>query len=158
MDYTFYDWTILVSLHMSALGFCYISSGSKMTKHYQNIKTMNISNTFSKNYIIGRIVFFSYILNYFPILPSSHLIDFHSVKNAMLRLMNFPSFFHFFAVLFLYIKGTLIQIWKFINIFAFTWKQYVEDFTLKHLLLFERCAREIYEKVCLQTFRNNRIR
>ena len=30
--------------------------------------------------------------------------------------------------------------------FVFIRKQYVEDFTLKHLLLFEICAREIYEK------------
>ena len=42
-------------------------------------------------------------------------------------------------------KGTLMQIWKPANIFAFTWK-YVEDFTLKHLLFFELCAREVYEK------------
>ena len=46
----------------------------------------------------------------------------------------------------LYFKGTLMQIWKSANIFVFKWKWYVEDFTLKHLLLFEICAREICEK------------
>ena len=35
------------------------------------------------------------------------------------------------------IKGTPVQIWKSDNIFVFRRKQYVEDFTLKHLLLFE---------------------
>ena len=39
-----------------------------------------------------------------------------------------------------FIKGTLMQIWKFAKNFVFIWKQYVEDFTLKHLLLFEICA------------------
>ena len=39
-----------------------------------------------------------------------------------------------------------MQIWKPDGIFVFIWKKYVEDFTLKHLLLFEICAREIYEK------------
>ena len=43
------------------------------------------------------------------------------------------------------IKGTLMQIWKSAIIFVFIWK-YVDDFTLKHLLLFEICAREVYEK------------
>ena len=43
-------------------------------------------------------------------------------------------------------KGTLMQIWKSAKIFVFIWKWYVEDFTLKHLLLFEICAREICEK------------
>ena len=43
-------------------------------------------------------------------------------------------------------KGTLMQIWKFANIFFFIRKQYVEEFTLKHLLLFEICAGEICEK------------
>ena len=33
-----------------------------------------------------------------------------------------------------------------VNIFAFTRKQYVENFTLKHLLRFEICACEICEK------------
>ena len=42
-------------------------------------------------------------------------------------------------------KGTLIQIWKSANIFFFIWK-YVEDFTLKQLLLFETCTRETCEK------------
>ena len=44
------------------------------------------------------------------------------------------------------LKGTLMQIWKSPNIFAFIKKQYVEDFTSKHLLLFEICACEICEK------------
>ena len=44
------------------------------------------------------------------------------------------------------LKGTLMQIWKSANIFVFIWKQYVEDFALKHLLLFEISAREISEK------------
>ena len=39
-----------------------------------------------------------------------------------------------------------MQIWKFANVFVFVWKQYVEGFTLKHLLLFEICARKICEK------------
>ena len=42
-------------------------------------------------------------------------------------------------------KGTLMQIWKSTNISIFIWKKYIEDFTLKHLLLFEICAREICE-------------
>ena len=37
---------------------------------------------------------------------------------------------------FRHIKVTLMQISKSANIFAFTWKQYAEDFTLKHLLRF----------------------
>ena len=43
-------------------------------------------------------------------------------------------------------KGTLMQIWKYTNIFVFTWKCHVEDFTLKYLLRFEICARKICEK------------
>ena len=39
-----------------------------------------------------------------------------------------------------------MQIWKSANIFAFMWKKYVEDFTLKHLLLSEICTREVCEK------------
>ena len=39
-----------------------------------------------------------------------------------------------------------MQIWKSVNIFVLIWKQYVEDITLKHLLLFELCAREMCEK------------
>ena len=42
-------------------------------------------------------------------------------------------------------KGTLMHIWKSANIFVFIWK-YAKDFTFKHLLLSEICAREIYEK------------
>ena len=43
-------------------------------------------------------------------------------------------------------KGTLIQIWESANIFVFTLKWYVEDFTSKHLLRLEMCAREICKK------------
>ena len=43
-------------------------------------------------------------------------------------------------------KGRLTQMWKSANIFIFTWKQYVEDFTIKNLLLFGTCASEICEK------------
>ena len=43
-------------------------------------------------------------------------------------------------------RGALMQIWKSANTFIFIWKQYVEDFTLKHLLLFEICTHEICEK------------
>ena len=39
-----------------------------------------------------------------------------------------------------------MQILKSANIFVFIWKQYVEDFTLKHFLLFEIFAPEICEK------------
>ena len=39
-----------------------------------------------------------------------------------------------------------MQIWKSPSIFAFIWKQYLEDFILKYLLLFEICAREKCEK------------
>ena len=44
------------------------------------------------------------------------------------------------------LKDTLMQIWKSQNIFVFILKYNVEDFTLKHLLLFEICVREICEK------------
>ena len=40
-----------------------------------------------------------------------------------------------------------MQAWKSVNIFPFTWKVYVEDFTLKHLLHFETSALEICEKL-----------
>ena len=43
-------------------------------------------------------------------------------------------------------QGTLMQTWKFANIFVFIWKQYVEDLTLKHFLLFEICAHNICKK------------
>ena len=43
-------------------------------------------------------------------------------------------------------KGTLMQIWESANIFVFVWKYYVDDFILKHLLLFEICARKTCEK------------
>ena len=44
------------------------------------------------------------------------------------------------------LKYTLMQILKSANIFVFMWKNYVEDFSLKHLLISEICAREICEK------------
>ena len=44
-----------------------------------------------------------------------------------------------------YIKGTLMQIWKFANVFVFMWKKYVEGFILKHLL-FYICRSRICEK------------
>ena len=44
------------------------------------------------------------------------------------------------------IKGTLMQTWTSANIFVFLWKWYVEEFTLKHLLLSEICTRAMYEK------------
>ena len=44
------------------------------------------------------------------------------------------------------LNGTLMQMWKSANIIVSMWKYYVEDFTLKHVLLFEICAREIFEK------------
>ena len=53
-------------------------------------------------------------------------------------------------------KVTLMQIWKSAIIFVFIWKYYVEDFTLKPLLLFDTRTRDMW-KVCLQTFTNNRI-
>ena len=39
-----------------------------------------------------------------------------------------------------------MQIWKSPNIFVFIYKQYIEDFTLKHILFLEICAREICQK------------
>ena len=45
-----------------------------------------------------------------------------------------------------WLKGTLMQNRKSANIFCCTWKWYVEDFTLKHLLHFEICTRETCEK------------
>ena len=44
------------------------------------------------------------------------------------------------------LKGTLTQMWKSVNIFFFIWKWYVIDFSIKLLLVFEICAREIREK------------
>ena len=43
-------------------------------------------------------------------------------------------------------KGTLMQIWKSASIFVFIWKEYLEDFTLNYILLFEICACEKCEK------------
>ena len=39
-----------------------------------------------------------------------------------------------------------MQIWKSANSLVFIWKYYVEDFTLKELLVSEICAREICKK------------
>ena len=44
------------------------------------------------------------------------------------------------------LKGTLMQIWKSANIFVFIWK-YLEDLTLKHLLLFEIWPRKTRESL-----------
>ena len=41
------------------------------------------------------------------------------------------------------LKGALMQIYKSANMFVFT---YVEDFLLKHRLLFEICTHKISEK------------
>ena len=54
------------------------------------------------------------------------------------KLSNFP------------FKGTLMQIWKSGNILVFVRKQYVEDFTLKHLPLFEIYSHEICGKFVYQ--------
>ena len=53
--------------------------------------------------------------------------------------------FFFIQTLF-YVKGTLMQIWKSPHVFVFICKLYVEDFTLKHFLLFEICAPEVWKK------------
>ena len=42
-------------------------------------------------------------------------------------------------------KDTLIQIYKFTNIFVFTKKWYAEGFTLYHFLIFEIYSPEIYK-------------
>ena len=47
-----------------------------------------------------------------------------------------------------------MQIWKSANIFVFIWKEYVEDFTFEHLLLFEICAYDINS----QTVYNNMLK
>ena len=39
-----------------------------------------------------------------------------------------------------------MQIWKSTNIFVFILKKYVKDFTVKHLLIFQISAREIFQK------------
>ena len=39
-----------------------------------------------------------------------------------------------------------MQMWKSANIFVFIWEKYAKEFTFKHLLLLEICAREICEK------------
>ena len=39
-----------------------------------------------------------------------------------------------------------MQILKYTLIFVFIWKEFVKDFTLKHLLLFEVCARKTRDK------------
>ena len=58
----------------------------------------------------------------------------------------FYDYYKVFKSSFAFFKSTLMQIWKFVNIFAFIWKEYLEDFVLKHLSLFEICASEICEK------------
>ena len=44
------------------------------------------------------------------------------------------------------IKATIMQFQNLAISSSFIWKQYVKDFTLKHHLHFEICAREIWEK------------
>ena len=80
-------------------------------------------------------------------------------KWSVLVVIIFPflrSWFCYYSTYFFYfiwrsnkvfkdIKGTLMQIWKSANMFVFIWKEHVENFILKHLLLFEICAREICE-------------
>ena len=92
------------------------------------------------------------------------MYDFSAKMYLMLCSINWPNFIVWLSliheilrhVIFEWVvipskcfKGTLMQIWKSVNIFIFIWIYYVEDFTLKHLLLFEICSREIREKfVC----------
>ena len=45
-----------------------------------------------------------------------------------------------------FFKGALTKIWKSVNTFAFISKLYVEDFTLRHLFLFDICKGEICGK------------
>ena len=45
-----------------------------------------------------------------------------------------------------YVKRTLMQIWKSANIIFSIWNKFVEDFTLKHPLLFNIYAWEICQK------------
>ena len=56
-----------------------------------------------------------------------------------------------FFVLFQLIKGTLMQIWKSANIFAFTFHIIKTPFTFWDMRTWDM------GKVCLQTIRNNRI-
>ena len=49
-------------------------------------------------------------------------------------------------MLLLMMSSTSMQILKSVNTFVFTLKQYVEDFTLKHLSRFEIRAREICDE------------
>ena len=58
------------------------------------------------------------------------------------------------------IKGTLMQIWKSANISIFTWILFVEDFRLKHALLFRDTHTIRYVKSLknLQTSRANNSR
>ena len=40
-----------------------------------------------------------------------------------------------------------MQIWKSADVFGFTWKWFIEDFTLKHHVHIEIWAREICENI-----------
>ena len=76
------------------------------------------------------------------------------IKNSRSRLVYFfcrlpvPKFGDFFQYMHVCINlfKNLLKIWKSANIFVFIWKYCIEDFTLKRLLLFEICEREIREK------------
>ena len=63
------------------------------------------------------------------------LLRFCSTKNGF-----FSSFIPIYSFLQWFpsehVKDTLMYIWKFAYIFVFIWKKFVEDFTIKHLLLF----------------------
>ena len=64
-------------------------------------------------------------------------------KNSLkFKVGCFWRFWHVYAI-----NCTQMQMRKSANIFVFTWKQHVENFTLKYVLLFEICAREIWEKI-----------
>ena len=65
-------------------------------------------------------------------------------NESLLKIMK--STFYFMLKALFVLKGTLMQIWKSTNIFFFIRKWYVENFTLKHLSLFEICTCEICEK------------
>ena len=80
-----------------------------------------------------------------------------SLKHSMHIGLSTPNIISFYSIMVslkafgrppLDIKSTLMQIWKSVNIFVFIWNIYIytEDFTFKHLLLFEICAREMCEK------------
>ena len=90
-----------------------------------------------------------------------HLLRFFAVWNTFRKYTTgYVTFIHLSVQCKKCVKGTLMQIWKFANIFTFIWKWYVDDFILKHrffFVFFFRSARVRYVKFCLQRFRNNRV-